>query len=69
MIKFRNFRRQDLVFSVLDANETYLKGLTRPKEPKGDGTITIDMSEYAPGTYFLRVEGKEGLFLRKFVVE
>jgi hypothetical protein len=69
VINFRNFRKQDLIFGVLDEEMNYLKGLTRAKEPKGDGAITINMAEFAPGTYFLKVEGKDEFFLRKFIVE
>ncbi len=69
VIKFRNFRKQDLKFSVLDEEQQYLKGLTRTKEPKGDGTITINMADYPAGIYFLAVEGKSESFLRKFMVE
>ncbi|MFK7925291.1 MAG: hypothetical protein AB8H47_25270 [Bacteroidia bacterium] len=69
VIKFRNFRKQNLAFSVLDQDQNELKSLVRAKEPKGDGTISINMSEYEPGTYYLKVLGKEERYLRAFVVE
>lgn len=69
VVKTRNFRKQDLVFSVLNAEGELEKQMTLKKEPKRDGSITIDMQGFAPGKYSLKVEGKEEYFLRRFVVE
>ena len=69
VIKYVNRRKQDLRFSVLDADEFEQKSLLKAKEPKGDGTINIDMKDFEPGQYFLLVEGKESVFKREFVVE
>ncbi|MEL6633746.1 MAG: hypothetical protein AAFQ83_19920 [Bacteroidota bacterium] len=65
-IQFINNRKQDLIFSLLDENMQYIKGLTRPKEPKGADRITIDMEAYPSGFYHLKVEGKEEVYVRKF---
>ncbi|MEZ4850618.1 MAG: hypothetical protein R3B93_18785 [Bacteroidia bacterium] len=68
-INFRNYKKQDLVFSILDRNEEILKQMTREKEPKRDGQIRIDMNPYETGVYFLKVEGKSEYYLRRFTVK
>ena len=68
-IQFRNHKKQDLTFQVLDQDQVLLKEMTRSKEPKGPGTISIDMTDYDPGRYFLKVIGKSEFYLRRFVVE
>jgi len=68
-IKYINRKRQDLTFEVYDAAGSYLKGYTRKREPLTDGIITIDMREYAPGEYLLKVIGKRGTFERPFLVK
>ena len=68
-IQFVNHRKQDLLFRLLDSEGNELKTMSRAKEPKGDGLITIDMSKYPPGLYQLRIEGKSEFFLRSFVIE
>jgi len=68
-IKYINRKRQDLTFEVYDAAGSYLKGYTRKREPLTDGIITIDMREYAPGEYLLKVIGKRGSYQRPFLVK
>lgn len=69
LFKYINNRKQDLVFRVLDIDYQELKSLVKKKEPKQEGNVTIDMSLYESGVYYLKAECKEGHFLRKFVVE
>lgn len=68
-IKYINRKRQDLTFEVYDATGSYLKGYTRKREPLTDGIITIDMREYMPGEYLLKVIGKRGTYQRAFLVK
>ncbi|MEL6671425.1 MAG: hypothetical protein AAFR61_04510 [Bacteroidota bacterium] len=69
VIRYRNEKKQDLTYVLLDEKEEELKRYVRKKEPKGEGSITIDMSPYTPGIYFLKVQGKDESFLRKFTFE
>ncbi len=69
VVLYKNSKKQDLKFSVLDAEKKFLKGLTLEKVKKGDQQFTIDMTAYATGTYLFRVENGEELFEREFFVE
>lgn len=68
-IQFNNYKKQDLHFEVLNQQEESLKSMTRKREPKGDGIIHIDMSDFQSGRYYLKVIGKSEFYLRRFVVE
>ena len=65
-IILKNRKRQTLVFSILDEHQKELKKMIRKREPKQEGVISIDMKAYSPGIYFLKVEGKDAFYLRKF---
>ena len=67
-VLYTNNKKQDLTFSLLDQDQQYLKGTTVTRAPKGSSQMRIDLSGYAPGTYFLKVEGKEAHYLREFIV-
>jgi hypothetical protein len=66
--QFINYRKQDLRFDLLaKPGGEVLKGLTMQKVRKGEnGALTLDMREYQPGTYYLRVRGDKAEFLRRF---
>ncbi|MEO1451763.1 MAG: hypothetical protein AAFV07_19695 [Bacteroidota bacterium] len=69
IIKYSNKRKQDLRFALFDASDTLLKELTKKKEPKADGSFTINMTDYPAGQYLMTVEGKEERFSRRFTHE
>lgn len=64
--QYDNRQRQDITFELLDHHQKPLKSLTRPKDPKGLSSITVNMASYPPGRYFLRTTVKEGVFLHPF---
>ncbi|MEM7374451.1 MAG: hypothetical protein AAF587_38010 [Bacteroidota bacterium] len=68
-IQFTNRKKQNLLFQVLDMQQKELKSMMRAKEPKGDGIINIDMTDFQTGRYYLKVIGKSEFYLRMFVVE
>lgn len=67
-VLYTNYKKQDLTFSLLDADKTYLKGTKVERCPKGSNQMQIDLSDYPPGTYYLKVEGKDAYYLREFIV-
>lgn len=69
IVLYKNNKKQDLKFSVLDAEGEFLKGLTLEKVKKGDHQFTVDMTDYETGTYLFRVENGEEAFEREFFVE
>lgn len=69
IVLYKNYKKQDLNFSVLDADGKFLKGLTLEKVKKGDHQFTVDMTDYETGTYRFKVDNGEEKFEREFFVE
>ena len=69
VVLYENNKKQDLNFSVLDAERKFLKGLTLEKVKKGDHQFTIDMTAYETGIYIFRVDNGVESFEREFFVE
>lgn len=68
LFKYINYKKQDLTFRLLDAQQQELKKLVKPKAKRGEENVSIDLRPYPPGLYYLKAEGKEGFFLRRFVL-
>lgn len=68
-VHYINKRKQDLRFQVLDAAGKVQKEVTLSRVGLRDGKMEIDMRDFAPGPYDVRVEGKAGFFQRRFRVE
>lgn len=59
-------KKQDLTFILLDAFQKELKRLTLPKVAEGLNEVTISMSDYPTGLYYVQVIGADGEFKRPF---
>ncbi|MEL7342199.1 MAG: hypothetical protein AAGM67_17075, partial [Bacteroidota bacterium] len=68
-VQYNVRKKQTLRFILENEDGEELKSLIKKKEPKGDGIVTIDMSEYEPGSYALRVIGDTGSYFRVFFRE
>lgn len=66
VINYSNKRKQNLRFALFDGENKLLKELTKPKEPKGDASFTINMADYPPGQYLMTVSGKAEQYRRLF---
>ncbi|MEZ4775773.1 MAG: hypothetical protein R3D00_21515 [Bacteroidia bacterium] len=69
IITLRNERKQELIFTVLSESGEILKQMSQKRAAGNDGEIEIDMNDFSSGNYFLRIEGKNGFYLRRFQVE
>lgn len=69
VITLRNERKQELIFTVLSDSGEILKQMSQKQTAGKDGEIEIDMNGFPAGNYSLRIEGKNGFYLRRFQVE
>lgn len=66
-IHYINYKKnQNFTVELLDIERNVLKSLELKKEPIRDGDITLDMSEYNPGIYLVRMGNGKDFFLRSF---
>lgn len=68
-IHYTNNKKQDLYFTLLNAKKEQIKKLVRKREPVHQNLLSLDMTPYPPGVYYLEVRGKKGTFLREFLHE
>lgn len=68
-VQYNTKKKQDLRFALMNEAGEELKALVKRREPKGDGIVQIDMSEYPTGEYVLEVSTDEGAYRRRFFRE
>lgn len=68
-VQYNTKKKQDLTFALMNDAGEELKALVKKREPKGDGIVQINMSEYPVGEYVLKASTQEGSYRRRFFRE
>ncbi len=67
VMHYINYRKnQNFKIELLDAEHNSLKSMELKKEPMRDGDITIDMTAYPQGVYYIKMDNGENSFIRSF---